>query len=97
MTRAGSHNLQVVSRELTPGACETSKLSATASNTSALHSLSWGGVWAVRRGEESLVGSEKAGINSLGSFLLRKHPAQARLLPRAAALPPEGEACIFVV
>lgn len=40
---------------------------------------------------------EKAGINSLGSFLLRKHGALARLLPRAAARPPEGEACIFVV
>lgn len=43
------------------------------------------------------MGGDKGGINSLGGFLLRKHPAVARLLPRAAARPPEGEACIFVV
>lgn len=52
VTRAGS---QLASGEhgTYQGACGTSKLSVTACNTSdtsAPHSLSWGGVWAVGRG-----------------------------------------------
>lgn len=43
------------------------------------------------------MGSEERGINSLGGFLLRKHLALACFFPGAAARPPEGEACIFVV
>lgn len=44
MTRAGSHNLQVVSRKLTPGACETSKLPATGQGhfCAPLPLLGWG-------------------------------------------------------
>lgn len=61
VTRAGSHSLQVVNWELTQGASGTSKLPATACNTSAPHSLSWGGVCTVGRGG-GIVGGATKGV-----------------------------------
>ena len=62
MTRAGSHNLRVVSRKLTPGGpVRLQSFQLLARDTSVPHSLSWGGVWVVGRGEEFPGGGRESG------------------------------------
>lgn len=80
MTRAGSHSLQGLSRELAQGAYRTSKLPATACTP--LHPTPTPGRGLGRWGEEEEShGEGERANNSLGSFLLRKHLCTGLLLP----------------